>query len=443
MDERDDTGDARDETKAAVEELLSVILRREELRWELSRAELLALLVGQPLALGEDQARSLLIEALAHRRQMAAMLGREVSMHAALVDLVDRACDEETPREGAVAAGSQRTAVLPPLLGNLVTDALTGLAARATFLQVLQHALNQRQAAQASVLVLEVVWPRPPEAAARDEVLGMVGRTLPRRLRRSDVVARVGRARFALLLTHCSPDRAAMVSRHLAAEVRMAGAEEGLGVVVGVTEAARGEHAESVLARAEQRLQAGLEASAPGGPTAVASSDPGRLAVYVGLQVSGYLEAQRALAPRGTALLWARDSASAAELVTALQPALVLVDVMAPPNGGQALLEKLLPRNSKVAGVMVAPRRWSATLQKTRGTSFPVLPSPLEESRLEAVLSRVLGAPRPALPPLPTEEAARNLAAVLGTLLVGGEVPMAGLDERPELDIIRLRIAAA
>jgi GGDEF domain-containing protein/CheY-like chemotaxis protein len=393
------------------------------------------------------------------------------------------------PAATAPAATAPAGTSLAALVSGPTTDALTGLPARDGFLLVVQHELNQRHTASLCILVLEVGLQEEAaadgagtadgaevarEAQARlEHGVAVVGRMVHRRVRRSDVAGRVGAARLALLLTACRPEKASMVVRQLEAAVRKAPDGSALRLSFAVAEAARNERAGKVLARAEERLEAALAAArAPsaglpgaqgtaegtaGGATDAGvgagvgagvdaeAADAGRLALYLGSDPAGYLEAQRLLAARGTALLWARERAQAVALLQAVRPALVLADVMAPPAGGQALLEAVLPRDpaAPVHGVLLAPRRMSTSLQKGRGRTLPVVPTPLEESRLEAALGKLLGAPRPAVPPLESAAEARALAAALLAVVSGPPAPPPPAPtDRPELALVLRRLAA-
>jgi GGDEF domain-containing protein len=450
------------------EEVLSVTLEDVEFDPSLPRARVLAQLLGLPGELDEAAARALWEEAAAHRHRLGAQLGRAVGMRTALVDLASGLLEGQD--FGPTLQALMRDA-LAPLLKLPATDQLTGLMRRDTFLALLQHELHQRQPAPLAVLSLRVTWQRALEAqpVRREEVLGLVGRLLPRRLRKSDAVTRLEEGVFAALLTGCRPEKASAIAGHLEGTVKRLFPGLSLGLRVGVTQAERGERAEAVLARAarlreeaHQAHEARREALRALPPSAAADRP---LALYLGTSAATYLELQRAFCGRGTPLLWARERATAAGLLAAVEPTLLLADVMLPPGGGLPALQELLAAGpaptgatppgpaatgGRPAGALVAPRAW-ATLHKAEGRTatqpslaLPVLALPLDGGQLEPGLAAPLGPPAAPFPPLESETAALVLAAALRTLAHGGAVPEAqllSLGPRPELDAVRSRLA--
>jgi diguanylate cyclase (GGDEF)-like protein len=143
-----------------------------------------------------------------------------------------------------------------------LTDDLTGLANRRHFREELERlaAAAERHGTPLSLLLLDVddfkeVNDRHGHAAG-DEILREIALTLRRRIRASDLAARIGGDEFAVLLPHTSEDEAAVVASDLIAHLQKGRATSlPLRVSVGV---ASGTNAldEALFAQADRALYA-------------------------------------------------------------------------------------------------------------------------------------------------------------------------------------------
>jgi diguanylate cyclase (GGDEF)-like protein/PAS domain S-box-containing protein len=110
-------------------------------------------------------------------------------------------------------------------------DVLTGLRNRRLFAQdlKLQVARSRRYGEVAGLMLIELEpLPRCGELGAQDVsdvVLGAVSRALTRRLRETDVVARLGADRFSVLLPHIDEDGLAVVAEGLDRVIGACGVE--------------------------------------------------------------------------------------------------------------------------------------------------------------------------------------------------------------------------
>jgi diguanylate cyclase (GGDEF)-like protein len=168
-------------------------------------ADLIRVLLG--MSLSETEARSLFKRVVAHRRQMANLLGRPVHIRVAALDLISSPADRRDPRE------SRPIMVAPALLERALeeagSDAVTGLPRGGHFMKLLEHELRQRRHPVTVVFIDLDGFKAVNDAhghARGDEVLRTMACAARSVLRRGDVLARLGGDEFALMLVDASPE---------------------------------------------------------------------------------------------------------------------------------------------------------------------------------------------------------------------------------------------
>src|SRR6266567_465997 len=166
------------------------------------------------LDLREAESVQIWDEMLARRREFSALLGRQVSLKTALVDVL-------------ATSGLLRVPILieydelKKLEVNAVTDPLTGLYNRRLFGESFEKELNRarRYAQPLSLAILDLH--RFKEVNDRhghprgDEVLRVTAATLKKALRTSDSAFRIGGDEFALLLPQTDLQQALALSRRV------------------------------------------------------------------------------------------------------------------------------------------------------------------------------------------------------------------------------------
>ena len=149
------------------------------------------------------------------------------------------------------------------LLRRALHDPVTGLAGRELFLDHVRAAVGASHPGSApqAVMVVDLDGLDPP---ASEEVLVEVAGRLKDAVRRADVVARVGRARFAVLVTVASGEDTAVVADRIVGNVRspILGDGPALAVTasVGVARTSPGADADDLLGMAEVAMAAAKKA---------------------------------------------------------------------------------------------------------------------------------------------------------------------------------------
>ncbi len=143
-------------------------------------------------------------------------------------------------------------------------DVLTGLANRALFSRLLEHglAMSERTGRYLAVLYLDLDGFKPVNdvlgRAAGDEVLRMVGARLRSLLRQSDLVARLGGDKFAIILLETDPEGASTavkkVTESLSRPYEFGGQQIRLSASVGIAYRDEAVSSEELLARVEGAL---------------------------------------------------------------------------------------------------------------------------------------------------------------------------------------------
>ena len=193
-------------------------------------------------------ARDTLLGALSLYRR-----GRERAFLPAEIELVQHFADV-----AAIALHNAKTVVeLERLAG---TDDLTGLANRRSFRESLRRyaAAAERHNIPLSLLLLDIddfkqindSWGHE----RGDEFLCSIGAALKRRVRESDVVARIGGDEFAILLPQTTKDEASLLARHLATQLKGPGGMPfPVGVSIGVASSS-GVGCDALLSEADREL---------------------------------------------------------------------------------------------------------------------------------------------------------------------------------------------
>src|SRR6266487_1964853 len=175
--------------------------------------ELLAATIAH-LDLREAESVQIWDEMLARRREFSALLGRQVSLKTALVDVL-------------ATSGLLRVPILieydelKKLELNAVTDPLTGLYNRRLFSESFEKELNRarRYSQPLGLVILDLH--RFKEVNDKhghprgDEVLRATAATLKKALRTSDSAFRIGGDEFALLLPQTDAPQALALSRRI------------------------------------------------------------------------------------------------------------------------------------------------------------------------------------------------------------------------------------
>ena len=179
---------------------------------------LLSGLIGSATTIKEEVARNCWLAAVAHRRQMAAQLGRPVLLRIAALNLLSQ---EPLPAGiGKPILVSQR--VLSSLEEALEKDSLTGVASRDLFCLTLEFALKQRLPKPIIIAYLDVDGLKrinDTRGHGRgDRLLVAIGEAWRTVSRRGDMMARLGGDEFAVMLPDCSLEEAHAVIERVSAE---------------------------------------------------------------------------------------------------------------------------------------------------------------------------------------------------------------------------------
>jgi diguanylate cyclase (GGDEF)-like protein len=199
---------------------------------------------------------------MAHRRELAHVLGRSVHVRVAALDVLTNPSPRERSEPGMASANRHPIVVTPSFLERAFeeasADALTGLPQRATFMNVLRHELLQRKRRSACVAFVDLDgFKRVNDAyghAAGDDVLRKLVESARGSLRTGDVLARIGGDEFAVLILDATPAEAEAAIRRLRERFESLTASVGTSFSAGIAVAGAGETAERVLMRADQAM---------------------------------------------------------------------------------------------------------------------------------------------------------------------------------------------
>lgn len=402
-------------------------------------ATLLSLLAGTPADLEEDKARSLWLDAVAHRRELAGRLGRAIHLRVAALDLLmTRSPLDGKRRPVLVPAGLVRDT-----LGALAIDPLTGLLRRDHFRLVLEHELGQRSEHPPIVAYLDLdQFKRVNDHhghAAGDHVLRALADAWRTHARRGDPMARLGGDEFAALFTGCSLEHAkrvlSRVERGFAELIDPYGTRFSAGIAV----AKANDNVDALLERADRAMYAVKHRRRDRRRRAAVSSAGERppIALCASRRSEVILDLHRAFAGWGTLLIPA--PADAVEIVARLAgPRVVLVDVMAPPRGGAKILEAVQASSPEIDARLLVPAGWKARTARKLGHAALTWPS--AQGGLTRFLRSTLGGPREPLPALESVDQVKALRIAVGALARGRPVAPSTskvLLGRLEIDLLR------
>ena len=412
------------------DEDLMALVRRVAKRQAAPYAFLLHALVGTEATLSEDEARRTWLEAVAHRRVLAAVLQRPVHLRVALLDLLTlRKTPIRTPK-----------LVAPRLLERtvraLTTDQLTDLGNREQFLAELHSEVGAP--APTAVALVDIDRFKAINDThghhVGDAVLRAFGRAAQRHSRSSDVFARIGGDEFGALFRGSSADHARLVL----ARVAHTFADEApvpVGFSVGVVEARGGETAEAVLERADRAMYSQkTRKTRRASPTGAAVERA--VAVYASDKPTRFLRMHVLFAAWGALLVPLGDADTARVLLRLLAPALLLIDVDFPPRGGRAFVARCA---TSAPSVLLSPgRRTPATLLSERHADATLFPSDAAQAE-RTLLGPHVGPRRSALAPLADTRQARGLMDAVARLAAGRSIAARTLAtlRRPEFELVR------
>jgi diguanylate cyclase (GGDEF)-like protein len=199
--------------------------------------------------------------------------GRDRAFLPAEIELIQHFADV-----AAIALHNAKTvAELERLAG---TDDLTGLANRRSFREALRRyaAAAERHGTPLSLLLLDIDDFKEINDShgheRGDEILCAFAAVLRRRVRQSDIVARIGGDEFAILLPQTSREEAASFAHDLADRLKQAvGMPFPLGVSIGVASCS-GASCEALLSQADRELYVDKRKRVPG---RVSSVNPNRI----------------------------------------------------------------------------------------------------------------------------------------------------------------------
>ncbi|MCW5836727.1 MAG: GGDEF domain-containing protein [Labilithrix sp.] len=233
---------------------LERLLAERALTSEEPHAELVRLMLGMSLC--EVEARALYARVVAHRREMARVLGRPVHVRVAALDLLtSRPATRRNPRE------SRPIMVAPALLERALeeasADAVTGLPRAGHFMNLLQHELRQRRRRVTVVYVdldgFKLVNDVHGHARG-DEVLRTMAEAARSVLRRGDVVARLGGDEFALMLVDASIEESRAAVTRLRARFEELTAPLATSFSAGIAVADDASTADDLIERADRAM---------------------------------------------------------------------------------------------------------------------------------------------------------------------------------------------
>jgi len=399
-------------------------------------------LVGTGQGWAEDDARGFWLGAVDHRRRLAALLGRPVHLRIAALDLL---LWDHTPKKARKPV-LVSPAVLQQVASALQTDALTGLGNREHFAALLAHELRQRYRRVPVVAYLDLDGFKQVNDqvghAAGDQWLRALAVAWHKVARRGDVLARIGGDEFAALFSEAGAQVARRVMRRLAQALAQTPTPPGgrpLTFAVGFAGARSGDTVDSLLDRADQAMLASRRAQRKPRPAPSSAPPGGRpVVVYASTVSSRVLLVHRAASELGWLLLPASDLATAAALWRLTGAPLVMVDLMFPPRGGQAVLRQAAAEASGQRRCVLVAEQGLA-VRAGLGPGAEVLAWPPGNAQLGALLGAA-ASPRWAVPALASADAAGALASGIAAVIAGRTVRLsATLQGRPEIDrVVRL-----
>lgn len=422
------------------DEELSRLVGDTALSSETPYAELLHRLIGSSEDLPEDDARTIWLDAVAHRRELSVALGRPVHIRVATLDLLTlRGLNRFAP-----SLVVPRT-LIDQMVQSLIPDELTGLMNRSQFATILAHELRQRQTTPLVLARMDLEGMKSvTEIYGHDkwnEIVARFGRISLSTARKGDAIARFGPAEFGALFVGCGQVKASEIVRRIENILRKSTDGIDVSLAAGVVAAKRGETPESILERAVVALEDDRSVHTDGILIDIAEEDLALrpVSVYASADPSRFFDLHRAFAEHGYALIPARNPESARLLCHLLSVRVLVSDVLFPPKGGIDLFEQLLGAGSTASALLVAPRNWSS-LQKARAVSYHMVTVPVDFRAVGRVLTKVLGPALSPLPSLQSEVEAQNLILAVNTL-IGGRVLsddlLFSVGSRVEVDVIK------
>lgn len=217
-------------------------------------AEIVRVMLGMNLS--EDEAHALFARVITHRREMSALLGRQVHIRVAALDLImSRPASRRSPRESRPVMVAP--AFLERALEEASADSVTGLPRAAHYLNLLEHELRQRGRSIVVVYIdldgFKVVNDQHGHARG-DDILRTMADAARTTLRRGDVLARVGGDEFALLLLDASPEEAQLAVERLRTRFEELTAAYGTSFSAGLAFADGTATARELVSRADQAM---------------------------------------------------------------------------------------------------------------------------------------------------------------------------------------------
>lgn len=406
---------------------LTDLVREESQATERPYAALLHRLMGLDPEVEEALAKKVWLTAVEHKRSLAQLLGRDVLLRVAMLDLLSTMPELASIRQPVMLSRK----LLRRALRETTTDALTGLMRRDEFLPIVSHELRQRYKTPPVLAYMDVDGLKALNDrrghVAGDRVLASVGQVMTTVGRKGDAFARIGGDEFAVLLLDCGLTKARECVARIRTSLRES-LEYDVDLAVGLAVARPGESAASLMDRADRamyavkrrRKQRPQESTTDGAAALVFVTDPAAL-----------FEVHSTLASVGRVVVPVDDDVVASSLLRLMQPSLVVVD-----NGPRAQRWMLESIGS------AAERTWVRVLELGDPPQQPIarellIRRPIGAGAASRLLRSAAGRARPPSPLLCSPAEGALLTRAIGAVLAGTDVNRSRIYERLEVDVVR------
>lgn len=397
-------------------------------------AELMHGLIGLDPDVEETVAKRLWMAAVEHKRALSVVLGREVLLRVAMLDLFSTKAEIERNRPPVVV--SRR--LLGGVLRAMATDPLTGLMRREEFATIVAHELRQRSKTPPVLAYIDIDDFKSVNDsrghAAGDLVLSGFGRLVAKIARSSDAFARLGGDEFGALFVDCGVGHARRAIERLRTAFRRATAGLGVDLAVGLVVGRAGESPTNFIARADRAMY-GVKRRRKRAAVRARDTRVRATATVVALvsEPETLHELHTQLAHLGCTTIPARSLDASRTLIMLLQPRFVVVSEAGQTDRWLMDLARDHPGTRRVRLLsegepVVGPSTGELVVRRPLAT-------PANTRLLRALVGRA-GSP---VPFLHGPREAQGVALAIKRLLDGRLPPGAAtrLHGRPEIDLVR------